>query len=237
MFSLESWETVNVLVFFPGAPSARLYSMETLSLPVLVDSLRRLLSLSTRELAQRSGITASSNLREWVRGLPSRLSPPRQEKVLSVVGLDREKGGLRPGLHRWTLNEETSGLVRPVLGTLGALPSAMTLVRTGPGLFSGQLLVLSREDVRILLMLQEKSLTDPERLARSLAGEAVPLREILLSPSEMSRLLDPEISLESFDSLLPPVHVSSGEWTFERLFERLWADGIDPAEAARRLGF
>ncbi|MCL5954321.1 MAG: hypothetical protein M1509_07430 [Nitrospirae bacterium] len=211
--------------------------METLSLQELVDSLRRLLSLSTRELAQRSGITASSNLREWVRGLPSRLSPARQEKVLSVVGLDREKGGLRPGLHRWTLNEETAGLVLPVLETLGALPSGMTLVRTESGLFSGHLLVLSREDVRILLTIPEASTTDPERLARSVAGESLPLREIVLSPPEMSRLLVPELSLDSFDSLLPPVHVSSGEWTFERLFERLWADGIDPAEAARRLGF
>nr|EES52981.1 MAG: hypothetical protein UBAL3_80630038 [Leptospirillum ferrodiazotrophum] len=211
--------------------------METLSLQDLVDSLRRLLSLSTRELAQRSGITASSNLREWVRGLPSRLSPARQEKVLSVVGLDREKGGLRPGLHRWTLNEETAGLVLPVLETLGALPSGMTLVRTESGLFSGHLLVLSREDVRILLTIPEASTTDPERLARSVAGESLPLREIVLSPPEMSRLLVPELSLDSFDSLLPPVHVSSGEWTFERLFERLWADGIDPAEAARRLGF
>ncbi len=211
--------------------------METLSLQELVDSLRRLLSLSTRELAQRSGITASSNLREWVRGLPSRLSPARQEKVLSVVGLDREKGGLRPGLHRWTLNEETAGLVLPVLETLGALPSGMTLVRTESGLFSGHLLVLSREDVRILLTIPEASTTDPERLARSLAGDSLPLREIVLSPPEMSRLLVPELSLDSFDSLLPPVHVSSGEWTFERLFERLWADGIDPAEAARRLGF
>ena len=211
--------------------------METLSLQELVDSLRRLLSLSTRELAQRSGITASSNLREWVRGLPSRLSPARQEKVLSVVGLDREKGGLRPGLHRWTLNEETEGLVLPVLETLGALPSGMTLVRTESGLFSGHLLVLSREDVRILLTIPEASTTDPERLARSLAGDSLPLREIVLSPPEMSRLLVPELSLDSFDSLLPPVHVSSGEWTFERLFERLWADGIDPAEAARRLGF
>ena len=211
--------------------------METLSLQDLVDSLRRLLSLSTRELAQRSGITASSNLREWVRGLPSRLSPARQEKVLSVVGLDREKGGLRPGLHRWTLNEETAGLVLPVLETLGALPSGMTLVRTESGLFSGHLLVLSREDVRILLTIPEASTTDPERLAKSLAGESLPLREIVLSPPEMSRLLVPELSLDSFDSLLPPVHVSSGEWTFERLFERLWADGIDPAEAARRLGF
>ena len=211
--------------------------METLSLPELVDSLRRLLSLSTRELAQRSGITASSNLREWVRGLPSRLSPARQEKVLAVVGLDREKGGLRPGLHRWILKEETAGLVLPVLETLGALPSGITLARTGPGLFSGHLLILSREDVRILLTIPEESDADPDRLAKSLAGEAVPLREILLSPPEMSRLLDPGISLESFDSLLPPIHVSSGEWTFERLFERLWADGIDPAEAARRLGF
>ena len=211
--------------------------METLSLQDLVDSLRRLLSLSTRELAQRSGITASSNLREWVRGLPSRLSPARQEKVLSVVGLDREKRGLRPGLHRWTLNEETAGLVLPVLETLGALPSGMTLVRTESGLFSGHLLVLSREDVRILLTIPEASTTDPERLARSLAGDSLPLREIVLSPPEMSRLLVPELSLDSFDSLLPPVHVSSGEWTFERLFERLWADGIDPAEAARRLGF
>ena len=211
--------------------------METLSLQELVDSLRRLLSLSTRELAQRSGITASSNLREWVRGLPSRLSPARQEKVLSVVGLDREKGGLRPGLHRWTLNEETAGLVLPVLETLGALPSGMTLVRTESGLFSGHLLVLSREDVRILLTIPEASTTDPERLAKSLAGESLPLREIVLSPPEMSRLLVPELSLDTFDSLLPPVHVSSGEWTFERLFERLWADGIDPAEAARRLGF
>ena len=211
--------------------------METLSLQELVDSLRRLLSLSTRELAQRSGITASSNLREWVRGLPSRLSPARQEKVLSVVGLDREKRGLRPGLHRWTLNEETAGLVLPVLETLGALPSGMTLVRTESGLFSGHLLVLSREDVRILLTIPEASTTDPERLARSLAGDSLPLREIVLSPPEMSRLLVPELSLDSFDSLLPPVHVSSGEWTFERLFERLWADGIDPAEAARRLGF
>ena len=211
--------------------------METLSLQELVDSLRRLLSLSTRELAQRSGITASSNLREWVRGLPSRLSPARQEKVLSVVGLDREKGGLRPGLHRWTLNEETEGLVPPVLETLGALPSGMTLVRTESGLFSGHLLVLSREDVRILLTIPEASTTDPERLAKSLAGESLPLREIVLSPPEMSRLLVPELSLDTFDSLLPPVHVSSGEWTFERLFERLWADGIDPAEAARRLGF
>ena len=211
--------------------------METLSLQELVDSLRRLLSLSTRELAQRSGITASSNLREWVRGLPSRLSPARQEKVLSVVGLDREKRGLRPGLHRWTLNEETAGLVLPVLETLGALPSGMTLVRTESGLFSGHLLVLSREDVRILLTIPEASTTDPERLARSVAGESLPLREIVLSPPEMSRLLVPELSLDSFDSLLPPVHVSSGEWTFERLFERLWADGIDPAEAARRLGF
>ena len=111
------------------------------------------------------------------------------------------------------------------------------MVRTESGLFSGHLLVLSREDVRILLMIPETSTTDPERLAKSLAGESVPLREILLSPPEMSRLLAPELSLDSFDSLLPPVHVSSGEWTFERLFERLWADGIDPAEAARRLGF
>ncbi|MGC8529342.1 MAG: hypothetical protein ACP5OP_03990 [Leptospirillia bacterium] len=211
--------------------------METLSLPALVDSLRRLLSLSTRELAQRSGITASSNLREWFRGLPSRLSPPRQEKVLSVVGLDREKGGLRSGLHRWTLNEETSGLVLPVLETLGAHPSAMTLARRGPGLFSGHLLILSWEDVRILLTIPEESVTDPDRLARSFTRESAHLREILLSPAEMSRLLDPEISLESFDHLLPSAPVSSGEWTFERLFERLWADGIDPAEAARRLGF
>lgn len=211
--------------------------METLSLPVLVDGLRRLLALSVRELAQRSGITASSNLREWVRGLPSRLSLPRQDRVLAVVGLDRESGGLRSGMHRWILDGETVSLLPPVLETLGATPTAMTLAHSGPGLFSGQVLLLSRENVRILLEIRELSGLDPARLARSLAPASVPLREILLSPSEMARLGDPDLSADHLDILLPPLRASSAEWTYERLFERLWAEGIDPSEAARRLGF
>lgn len=217
--------------------SARLNFMEPLSLPVLVDSLRSLLSLSTRELAQRSGITASSNLREWIRGFPSRLSQTRLERVLAVVGLDRETGGLRSGLHRWSLDRETALLLAPVLITLGLSPLEITLAHSGPGLFSGQILLLSRENVRILLEIPESSGVDPVALARSLGEDSASLREILLAPSEMALLRDPDLSMDPLDRLLPPLSSSSKEWTYERLFERLWAEGIDPTEAARRLGF
>lgn len=211
--------------------------MEPLSLPVLVDSLRSLLSLSTRELAQRSGITASSNLREWIRGFPSRLSQTRLERVLAVVGLDRETWGLRSGLHRWSLDRETALLLAPVLITLGLSPLEITLAHSGPGLFSGQILLLSRENVRILLEIPESSGVDPVALARSLGEDSASLREILLAPSEMALLRDPDLSMDPLDRLLPPLSSSSKEWTYERLFERLWAEGIDPTEAARRLGF
>ncbi|MHB8368467.1 MAG: hypothetical protein ACYDBP_02105 [Leptospirales bacterium] len=213
--------------------------METLTLPMLVDGLRRLLGLSYREVANSAEIPAPSNIREWVRGLPSRLSTARQMRVLAVVGIESRTGALRPGIHRWKVTGETLPLLPALLEAFSSPSATFSIARPRQeqGLFPRSALLLSWDEVRVILLPDGTPETEPASLVRHIPGASSPLREILLSGEEMTLLEDPALSPERLDALMPQVSRSTGEWTFERLFERLWAEGIEPAEAARRLGF
>lgn len=213
--------------------------METLSLPMLVDHLRRLLGLSYRELANLAEIPAPSNIREWVRGLPSRLSSERQRRVLAAVGIESRTGALCPGIHRWRMTGETLRLLPSLLETFSAPHATLSLARPQKeqGLFARSALLLSWDDVRVILLSDGTPETEPASLVRHIPGAVPTARETLLSGEEMTLLEDPALSPERLDALMRQGSQTTGAWTFERLFERLWAEGIEPAEAARRLGF
>ena len=219
--------------------------MDTDPIPSLVDALRRLRSLSYRDLALASGISSPSNLREWVLGLPSRLSVERAGRVLESVGLDRYTRELLPGLHRWSVGKETMPLLAGILPLLFPEPLLHVWGRTGASspLCQAFWLLLARNSSRVLVDLSDAPASGKESLSALLERRSGPLevkeprRAVALSADDLSRLADPDLGSEALDRIFALSSSEISAWTYERLFERLWADGIDPAEAARRLGF
>ncbi len=219
--------------------------MDTDPIPSLVDALRRLRRLSYRDLALSAGISSPSNLREWVQGLPSRLSAQRAGRVLESAGLDLNTRELRPGLHRWSVGEDTLPLVAGLLPLL--FPDSLRYVwgcsRASSPLCQASWLLLARHSSRVLVDLSGAPGPEREALSGLLekrAGMPVPMKSgqtVTLSSEDLSRLADPDLEPETLDRIFALSFPESSVWTYERLFERLWADGIDPAEAARRLGF
>lgn len=215
-----------------------------LGLPHLVNGLRKLQGLSFREVALRAGISSSSNVREWVAGLPGRLKEERIRRILPVVGLSSDTGAILPGIHRWKVPSREPEGVADLFGTL--LPGRVLLARarSGDGAFRHEWLYGSMEEVRIILDLPAREDNVVASIVGALSSRVLPGPgcdggpvPVLSSPGA-TLLRSGTASVRDLDSLFLPVpsRMSGDPWTYERLFERLWADGIEPEEAARRLG-
>jgi hypothetical protein len=216
------------------------------SLPALVNNLRRLLGFSFREMARSAEISSASNVREWVCGFPARLREERIQRILTVVGLDAGTGRLSPGIHRWNVGKKEVSCFIETIFLLFPDKVLFSRARSGGALLESDWLFGSSGAVRILVKI---SGVDDKEIGEMMAGVAsrsyfeggAATSDIrLLSSEALDHVRSADLSVPELDRIFlsPVMNLAKreGEWTYEHLFERLWAEGIEPDDAARRLG-